>query len=232
MKLKLQGVALLAFGVFMLGNTAKAELPADFNMLMPIIEQYVLGNSGKVPSSVTVGGCTAAVANNYTSATLTFVASPTCKLNGKIMFSAMPLGASVRMEIMDSPITAIDGDYSMWLQNQGGFFSKNKVTTFNWQLVNARVAFRLQPGMPLQEFMISGEGKRVNTKVNNASSIDGSSRVNVFDRATTNGMARLGELHQISGGATVRNNQICNLYGADASKVQSGQLVGCHASPF
>lgn len=232
MKLHLQSVLALALGVFAVGSTAKAELPSEFNMLMPVIEQYVLGNSGKVPSSLTVGGCTAALSNNYTSATLTFVASPTCKLNGKIMFTAMPLGASVRMEIMDSPITAIDGDYSMWISNQGGFFSKNKTTKFNWQLINARVAFRMKEGMPLQEFMISGEGNRISTKVNNASSVDGASRVNVFDRATTNGMARLGEVHQVNGGAMIRNNQICNLYGASADKVQSGQLVGCHPSNF
>ncbi len=191
----------------------------QMNSIFQIIEGLILQDAG-LPTVVTIAGCTPTLSWGFFTLDFRFVSSPICTLNGNISFGLFPLRASVRLEIMNNPfIQAFDADLSMTVKKGAEKGSR----TFAWNLTNGRVAFRMGPGMPLNEWILTGNGTRVRT----STSLNVNSRLNAYDKATGSGKALVRTITQVKPAAAVKKVQSCDLTGAMPDSAESGNLANC-----
>lgn len=208
------GVAAMVFS----SSQARAEsaLPDQFSTIFEIIESFIL-QGGLIPSSIGGGGCRPAIKLGFPSITMQFGASSaTCPVVGDIKFSLIPFGAQVRLEVRNNPmLQSINMDIAMKLGR------KNSPFTFQWQVLNGHVAFRMQPNAGLNEWAITGMGQRVRTNAG----LDVSRRLNIFDKTTGNGYALMTTVSNPKGGKRVVTRKLCGLAGAQATDQNSGTLA-------
>jgi hypothetical protein len=191
---------------------ARAEA-LDLAGLLEILDGAIFERLLPSGGTAFLGGCAVEVRPGFPTTELRFRRSATCKLDGTIVLGFLPLTASVRLVIYDTPqLEAIDADFTMRL--------RFRPTTLDWRLSNARVAFRLTPQSPRVERALTGQG----TRVRNGRNFTAQGRFNLFDPATGQGQALLRNVEN-----RVRTRQVCMLSGAALADPASGVLSACVA---
>ena len=197
---------------------AEAPIPEQFNSIFQMLDDMILQGS-LIPTTIGGVGCAPTFQFGFPTMSLKFSGAAGCPMKGTVTFSVIPFGASVRLEFMNNPyIQALDVDFAMSLKrNSGG------ARQLSWKITNGRIAFRMQPNAPLNEWGLTGEGVRTTVK----KSITANARLNFFDKATGNGNAIVRSMTWNKPDPKVKNVQGCSLSGATMDNAQSGTLSNC-----
>ncbi len=186
---------------------------ADLAGILEILEGAIFERLFPSGGAIALGGCQVEVKVGFPTTELRFQRVGACKLEGTVRLGILPLSASVRLVIYDTPqLEALDADIMMRL--------KFKPMGLDWSLANGRATFRLTPQSPATTRALTGQGTRSRPKTGFVAS----GRFNLFDPASGSGQALL---RNVQGG--VRSRQVCSLSGAQLADPMSGALANCVA---
>ncbi len=199
-------------------ETSTNPLDGDAASVWELVEQIISGNFLNVNGlsfPVSLSGCAMTVGLNLPYIDFKFSQTTTCPVSGTVSVKFFPMQAKIRLEFKNLKlIEALDADVALSLKKV------DKAMVFTYNVTNGRLAYRLSSSSSLQEMSISAIGyrKRENSK------LEAKGRLNVFDKSTGAGRARLRTVTSSPKATTIER---CDLSGANAGDAYSGTLSNC-----
>lgn len=211
-------LSLLAFlySPSVMAVTVPVAAQANVQQVMQEVQNVIAGRFNTADTTPSV--CKPQVGFSFTSISLNFTASATCKLQGKVeLIFIAPMRVWVDLTVIGVPNVE-----SMNFNADISFTSQSGSLRLNYRFLDGRIALRLAPNQPIINMALNG---------NYDMTFGGGkfawvSRTNAIDTSNGSGFAFLSEFRRQP---AFKSMQACMLSGGLANDVNAGTLMGCIA---